>query len=661
MFTIDNRHNALNVAAPDLSRPMSGSVRLSLAEKDSQYFPALLSIYIDGTNVSNVWTDHSYRHSAKVTATIDTTQFTNGPHELNINTMSNDIAGKWYNYRSGYNRTIDIENGHRLMDVAANYLEVYLQPGSTTSLTCRELFADGKSGQCISPTYRSSDDSHVAVDGVGNLRASDKEGFAAVTLSDRGKSTTAYVTVRSSPGIPHFSKSGQILNTYTQGQSFFTISLFNTDVHQFQEHSGWAAALKAAGINTLSQGIYSNPRTITQDFAAWKSQYDSHYAQSFDWAAAHGFHLLLTGDDITRDMCNDAWFTLAWPSGRQAIQYAFEHAASTGVAIGVDMVDETDAIWGKTPYPSVDWTGGGCAIPNTWIATLRAWIRAANPTLPISWPNLGIASVADWKSWDGRGGAADYVTHYYDTFQENRTYNWSSGILEKNYWMWKVFYDRQPFMMLDRPQLELRSATGAYYIKESNGSFYNPLGDIIVQPGDIGPVVSSGIMTAAALGQAGVRLYFWQSPNEASRRSTYPTGTQLQTGTNPIDTNREIRTNWQSISSAANAINILTPYLLATPLNSPAYGRNIVTAARQGGNGRLLLVVNDNDFDRTVPVNFDSLAYDNGVITKYLVGDEHFTRTMLRGSASGDAVTLGRGESAAYVFTGPTEQQHAMN
>jgi hypothetical protein len=650
MFTIDNRHVTLNVTAPDLSKSMSGSFRLSVAEKDPQYFPALLSIYVDGTNVGKVWTDHAHRHSAKVTITIDTTQFTNGPHELNMNSMSNDAAGNWYNYRAGYNRIIDIENGHTLMDVAANYLEIYLQPGGTTLLTCRDLFTDATSAPCISPIYASSDDTHVAVDGSGNVTAAHSEGFASVSLSDRGKSTAAYVTVRTSPGVPHFGGNGQVLNAYTPGQSLFTISLFNTDVHQFQVHPRWTAALKAAGINTLSQGIYSNPRNIAQDLATWKSQYDDHYTQSFEWAAAQGFHLLLTGDDITRSICNDAWYTFTWPSGQQAIQYAFERAASTGVAIGVDMVDETDSVWGNTPYPTADWTSNGCAMPNTWIATLRAWIRAASPTLPISWPNLGIASVADWANWDGVGGVADYVTQYFDTFQDDRTYNWSSGVLEKNYWMWKVFYDRQPYMMLDRPQLELRSATGAYYIKESNGSFYNPPTDVLIQPGDIGAVVSSGIMSAAALGEAGVRLYFWQSSDDMAHRSTYPNGTQLQTGVNPIDSNREIAANWQGISNASNAIAALTPYLLAAPLNSPAYGRNILTAARQGAGGRLLLIVNDNDFKRTIPVDFTPFAYSDGAITKYLVGADLLAKTSLSGSASADIATLDGGESAAYVF-----------
>jgi hypothetical protein len=276
---------------------------------------------------------------------------------------------------------------------------------------------------------------------------------------------------------------------------------------------------------------------------------------------------------------------------------------------------------------------------------------SANPTTNITWPQVGIATNADWSNWDGPNGAADYVTHYWDSLVNGHTYNWSTGIQERNFYMRKFFSDHQPYIMLDRPQLMLKGVEGAYYVKQSgNDPYYNPLTDSIIQPGDIGPATSSGIMTAAALGAAGVRLYTWEDPNGTSKRAAYANGTWLQTGVNPITQEHEITANWNAISSAGNAIKILTPYLLAEPLNSPAYGRNIVSAVRQGTGGRMLLIVNDDDFKRTMPVDFTPFAYNGGAITKYLVGADLLTSKMLSSSALADTVTLDGGESVAYVF-----------
>jgi hypothetical protein len=646
-FVINNHGYTLNVTAPNLSNSVSGTVALSITETDPSKFPAMLPIYIDGTQQTIVWTDNDFESTENVTANIDTTQFTNGPHELTMAFSSDDSAKTWYNYRGEYDRVIDIENGHVLMGVAANYLEVYLRPGGTAKLSCSDLFTDATSVSCSAPTYSSSG-APVSVDGSGNVTASSSEGFATITVTDQGKSTTVYVTVRNSFGVPHFASNGQFLNAYTPGQSLFTISIFDTNISLFQQSSSLTASLKAAGINTLSQGIYSNPRNTTQALASWEASFDANYTTSFDWAARNGFSILYTGDDLTREICSDAYWTLNWPSGQQAVQYAFSQAANAGNAIGVDMVDETDALWGPTPRPTVDWSGGGCTMPDTWITTLRSWITAASPTIGISWPNLGVGTVADWTNWDGVGGVADYVTHYHDSLANQRTYNWSAGVVEKNYWMWRLFYQRQPTMMLDRPQLMLVPASGTNYQKESgNGMFYTPPDDVIIQPGGIGPVTSSMMLTAAALGAAGERLYFWETPDDTTRVSD-ANGTGLQTGTNPVDQDREVSANWNAISNAGNAISLLTPYLLAQPLNSPAYGNNIVTAARQGASGKMLLIVNDNDWYRTIPVDFTAFV-GSGSITKYLIGGDLFTTTTLAAS-SGETITLGPGEAAAYVF-----------
>ena len=157
-------------------------------------------------------------------------------------------------------------------------------------------------------------------------------------------------------------------------------------------------------------------------------------------------------------------------------------------------------------------------------------------------------------------------------------------------------------------------------------------------------------MTAAALGNAGVRLYYWDSPANASSRAADPLGTEEQTGVNSVSADPLISENWQAVSSAATALATLTPYLLANTLNAPAYGRNLITAARQAGNGRLLMIVNGWDYTRSIPVDLTPYTY-GGAITRYIVSAYGNTTTTVTSGSTTDSVTLNGGDTAAYVFT----------
>jgi hypothetical protein len=132
----------------------------------------------------------------------------------------------YYNYRGAFERVVDIENGHTLMDVAANYLHLYLHPGQHTSLSCRQLFTDSTSSPCKKAAYSSSDPTiaNVTVDGV--VTAGSHQSFATITLSDSGKTTAVRVWVRTSAAIPHFSGNGQMLDVYRPGQSVFVVAPF---------------------------------------------------------------------------------------------------------------------------------------------------------------------------------------------------------------------------------------------------------------------------------------------------------------------------------------------------------------------------------------------------------------------------------------------------
>jgi hypothetical protein len=759
VFTINNHGNALVVTSPDLTKPMSGNVSLTMSGIDSQYYPAIWMINIDGELAVQLFTDHTGQSVVNAAASFDTTRYLNGPHELNV-AMHSDFwpGGPWpgdppntvsyYNWRGAFERVVTIDNGHALMDIAANYLHVYLTPGGQTTLSCRQLFTDNTSAGCVSPIYTSSDSTVATVSSTGTLTGGPQGGFATIILNDSGKTTRIHVWVRANSNVPHFSGSGQMLNTYMPGSSLFVIAPFLLDPDSLSSDSTLTTAVHNAGVNTLQSGIYMNPRDLTHTYADWQQFYDSYLRPRWQFAKDNGFHVLATGDEIARNIGLEGWWTLNWPPGQVAVQYAFQGLADSGVGISVDMVDEASSLWGGTPTPPgtvggplsfqsiscsgtictvdwpdnpvtssrfpsgtsfaldgslnsalntppgamfnatnvaansfdfapvsplqgtftnandpglefVSWAGniGGCPsqpcdppVPNDALIKITSWVHNIQPMLPVSWPALGVDPPEVQAAWMGRNSVSDYASHYWTSLKVRATYTWSSGIQEETNAMAEAFYSRQPSMMLDRPQLILASISGPAYTKNTSGEpFYTPPNDALDVPGVSDAAITSQIMSAAALGVAGVRLYQFEVPTNESSRASAPVGSYLQTGASPVANDPIVQGNWQAMSNAAKALTgVLAPYFLGTALNSPALGRNIITAARQNSGGSMLMVVNANDWERTLFVDFTPYASGSN-ISRYLI-DYNGTQTSALSTSSGESIDLKGGETAVYLF-----------
>jgi hypothetical protein len=305
------------------------------------------------------------------------------------------------------------------------------------------------------------------------------------------------------------------------------------------------------------------------------------------------------------------------------------------------------------------WAGniGGCPthpcippVPNSALIEITKWLKTAPSSVPISWPVLGIAPAVVQGNWMGIHGISDYASHYWDSFNLRKTYPWSGGIEELNYWMRNLFYERQPLMMLDRPQMFLEGISSFMYVKETKkGAYYDPPVDSLKAPGVAGPAITSTIMSAAALGGAGVRLYHFESPANLPSRVNAPAGTMLQTGANPISNNLTVRENWRAMAFATNPLTkTLMPYVFGSALTSPSYGRNIVTAARQGPDARLLMIINGNDWQRTVPVDF--APYRTGQpINCYRIGYDGIATNVIS-DRSGQPTQLAAGETVVFLF-----------
>lgn len=756
VMNVNNHGGYVTVVSPNLSQTLTGVVAFSITGNDPQgYYPARWQIFLDGQQQPIVWTDNAGQNPITISTTIDTTTLTNGPHELNVSVSSNYWPANdpsnvsWYGYRLGLNQVITVNNAHTLTDLSAGYEHAYLTPGQSLALSCTRLYTDNTAGACSAPSYSSSDTSTVTVSSSRLMSAGSNEGFATITLREGGLTTPVYVWVMNNITIPHFAGNGQMLTSYQPGQSIFPVAPFVLQPSDLQNNSSLNSTVKQSGVNTLYSGFYQNPRSTTANYSTWQAGYDTSVAPYWTWAASNGYHLYTMGDDVARNIGSEAWWTLNWPSAQQAVQYAVESLASSGVAIGVDMIDEGSMLWGGTPTPprtigqstmftSVNCTGttctvtwpnnpvnpgrfyagdsfaftgslssnlntplgqmstatnvtdssftfapagavngvstvtndpnleflwwagsaGGCPtapcnppVPNTALLTIATWMRSASPTVPISWPALGVDPPIVHDNWAGKDSqVSDYFSHYWDSNQPGATYAWTMGIAQRVYWMRSAFYSRQPYARLDRPQVILSSISSNCYTKEASGAaFYTPPQDILEDPPASAASSSAEIMTAAAMGTAGVRLYQFEEPVNLSSRVSSPVGTLMQTGASPVAADQAAQQIWNGMGYTANLLTkTLQPFILGTPLSSPALGSSFVTAARHGASGNLLMAVNATDWTRTLTLNLTAYRTGNA-IARYIVGGSGIKTTLIA-DASHDTVTLLAGQTVVYLF-----------
>jgi hypothetical protein len=282
------------------------------------------------------------------------------------------------------------------------------------------------------------------------------------------------------------------------------------------------------------------------------------------------------------------------------------------------------------------------------LSTITSWIRTASPTAAISFPAGGIVLPPAQRNWIGQGSLSDYASHYWDTGQLRPTYIFGKGIKESGYWMLNDFYSRQPFMQLNRPQLMLISMSDRAYLKNSPAGTagFNPPVDQLLNAGAIPKTISSTMLAAAAAGCAGLRVYKFETPEDYQLSVSGGAGGVYAQGGAPSYGAVNL---WRSMGYAGAVMtNVLQPYLLAPPLNSPALGRQLITGVRKIATGTMLIVVNAWDGSRTV--NIDFTPYKSGFgATLYRVTDTNI-KTALLGDSPGEIRTLSPGEAAIYIF-----------
>jgi hypothetical protein len=744
ILKVSNYNAGMQVLQPALDRSLSGNISVTVNGWDPAAYPAIWTLNIDGEEQQTIWTDNAWKNPNTVTFQLNTTRFVNGPHELHIslNSRTGPNNPQWINWRAMFNRVVQFQNGSAFMDIAPRLSSIALAPQEARLLGCRRLLTDGTSIPCVAPVYSSESSTVAAIDSTGSVRGVNP-GFTIVHVKENGVDVTATVWVTSDARLPHFTGNGVFSRSYQPGRSLFVIAPFFLDPNYLANDSQLRNRLQSDGVNTLGFGLYANPRNVSTSWQSWKSSYDSTISSKIDFAATNSFHMLLTGDDVFRRIGEDAWYTLNWPLGRQAIQYAVSKAASSGAVVGIEAIDEGSMIWGPTPVPngivgsaanvfdsvtcggrlcSVHWpsnpiasgmrfafrgssraalntpagttfqastaavdgfsfqpaqsatgtfnattdpkleylwfAGATCGsqpvcnpfVPNTALSSIKSWMSAVSGAPPVAFPPLAVDSAQVHANWMGPGSVSDYASHYFSSLKTRTTYPWSEGIQEIVWSMQTLWRAREPLLMLNRPQLFLVSLAGPSYTKRSASSaVYVPGIDDLQQPGVSPQHITAAMMGAAALGAAGLRLYYFEPAQDFDQRMNAPVGTSFQTGANPQNLGQS---NWQAMSAGANLLTkVLEPYLLGMVRNAPAYGRNILTAVRENDQGFLLLVVNGNDWARALTLDLSPYNSGSGA-ARYRLSPAGVSANPVVG-VSTDSVRLEAGESLAYIFPKP--------
>jgi len=359
-----NFANAASVTGLSDTR-MSGTVPLTLNATDSRYFPAYWMMFIDGEQTALRFTDQAGVRTNRVTESLDTTKFPNGRSEFHFMFHSNTFGQpsvQNYSFRGMVTRTVEFDNGRVVMEIAPDYQHIYLRPGETVSVGCWRQYTNLDRDRCPGPRYTVADPAVASIAADGSLTAR-AAGFTTVTVSDGAKSAQAYVWVAATGAVPNFGA--------------FLVAPFALEPQHLRDASMLAEA-RRAGVNTVGRGIYLNPLSLETPIEKFRADFDGVVMPDVEFARANGFRLLGSGDDICRRIGVEAWRTLNWRHGQQAVQYAIQRLASTGIVAGIEMVDEASALWGLHPVPA-----GRIGEPRSFVS-----ISCLREICRVNWPDI---------------------------------------------------------------------------------------------------------------------------------------------------------------------------------------------------------------------------------------------------------------------------------
>lgn len=297
-------------------------------------------------------------------------------------------------------------------------------------------------------------------------------------------------------------------------------TLFHCSASEINSTSGLKAALAAAGVNTITGGLFMNPA----DNGSWTT-FEIWEAAVFNpnnlatpngqmkWARDNGFKYLATGDDFYRNG-DEANFILTSPWAEDAVRRTGQLLEEySDIVLGVEMGDEFG-------------TGPGTQVHRNVVD----WLRLETDT-PLAWPDKypfgwEVPEWSDyasryWTDIEFRNGRSDGLTLWQN----------ASGIGGRP---WHTGAASQ--LPAEWPWICLISVAGPYYTKLVAGGDYVPGSDLLQKGGNRAIDIVAQCWLALAHGASGLRLYGYDFTEWQVERATAVVGrTDLQTGARPGD------------------------------------------------------------------------------------------------------------------------------
>lgn len=642
-FTVANGSTTLAFTSPDPTQKLSGVVNLSLTSNVPAGDGALAKLYncfIDGASIQ-----FAFLPTTAPTFSLDTTQFPNGNHDLlcTVSMESNSRA-----ILAQAQTVLDFENGRVPMELRGNFGELHMVIGDNVVLQSKIVNTNLEEDPQATATFQSADSTIATVANDGTVTAV-APGLTTITVSAAGKTRTVQVIVDDARIFPHFSKGGQVLTAFSAGQSMFLRTLFFFDSTAIINSP---SVLNNSGINAFTSGFYfnagDNPANTTYD--QWLPSTDSFLNQIASTASSNNLSIFLTGDDIDRSD-NELFDTTTNPDTPAKIQHVFNWAANTGRVVGVDMVDEADAVWGTTPTPTNGaWLALPKPIPDTAFTQLVNLIDAVPGHTPISFPVTGAASNDKAFNWEGRTPFGDFASVYF-TFSLDYiaefpySYSINQVLAEQD----RTRLGRLLVLQRDKPLLLLVSSAGPAYTKEAAGGSFTPGQDLLENQGNTPEDVGAQIMYAAAKGFAGVRVYGYDGTPQKNARLQVAIGSGgVQTFADPTTVGVA---RWNSMAAAFRLLGTLEPFVLQSPTNAEDLGPTVYTGAKSGPTGNLLIAINSLESPQTVHVDLTPYLFPNNcsLIQRYRLASGVVSNGPITGTS--DAPLFAPGESIAWAIT----------
>ena len=595
---------------------------------------------------------------------LDTTAYPNGIHQVY---MQGILEGPppailFYTIR----RELDFENGHLPRAIVPEYAEVDLHPGQSFPLKLRRYWTDGASDVIdpsqITVTNTDTVNSPIvlasgSLPGIGSsssywgtlLALPGKSGSTSLVFSSPGLgSTTVQIYIQDDLRVSHISRSGQTRKGYDPSSSVFIRSMFASGSNTVNSHTSLATEYKAAGLNTIEQGFYSNPADShvvapgaeTQAMwsawvgtTPWTKSFDGPIDPWYDWAQQNGFLLILTGDDTLRtsaeqiDTANNPW-------AMNAIQYALLKATNAGNAVAIEMVDETDLFLGSKPTATA--------------LSVLATINQVPGHPSVGWPLLGNTAPASVQGWQGDPTVSDHITYYWTYLDATQAFPFGPSIGEvATYMLYSSYYARRPY---------IQRTSDEPFLFMTNDGMYGPLNWWTGHNLYLAEQEAAEIMLAATVGAAGVRVYKMDTDDNKKARAN----ALAQAGTNQWPTCPGVFSDpwtiatdhWASISAAFHFVSSLEPLLFGERINAVALTGRFVVGARLSGSTRLYMAVNMSESSSQQAVNLTPYLPSTvqSITRRRLKGDGTTVSETIATNTIIDTVTFDSAETIAWII-----------